>query len=119
MVTVRPAGFAVELSLQGMCELDGNSTELTSVSRKALYAAVNERLNNLHVTFFSHSLSDLSSHITDDNQLKEVFAIRWQTLPLIFKSHSISFIQPPLLWTKYSLRRFKRKIKKLAAQFPD
>lgn len=78
VVMVIPARFAVELCLQDMCGPDENSTELTSLSLKVLYTAVNKKPNNLHVTPISHSLSDLSRHITDDNQLKETLAFERQ-----------------------------------------
>ena len=74
VVTIRPSGRAVSLSLQEICDPDGSNAELTSLSCTALYAAVNKKLNDLHITPTSHSLSDSSRNIMDDDQLKNVLA---------------------------------------------
>ncbi|MCJ1349374.1 hypothetical protein MMC31_007614 [Peltigera leucophlebia] len=82
VVTVRPGGTAVSLRLKDICEPDGNSTELTSLRREALYEAVNKKLNEPHVTPDSHCLSDLSRHITDDDKLQKVLAFEGQYIRL-------------------------------------
>lgn len=82
VVTVRPGGNAVSLRLKDICEPDGNSTELTSLRREALYEAVNKKLNDPHVTPDSHCLSDLSRHITDDDKLQKVLAFEGQYIRL-------------------------------------
>ena len=74
VVTIIPSGKVLSLRLRDICEPDGNSIELTSLSLKALYAAVNKKLTDLHVTSISHSLSDPSRHITNDDQLQKVLA---------------------------------------------
>ena len=76
VVTIRPHETTVSLILRDICEPDGSRTKLTSL--KALYTAVNKKLTNLDVTPTSYSLSDLSRHITDDDQLQQVFAFERQ-----------------------------------------
>lgn len=74
VVAVRPTGQAVSLRLQDICELDGSSIGLHSINRTALYAAINKNLNGLRVSPSSHTLSDWSRLIKDDDELREVVA---------------------------------------------
>lgn len=78
MIMVKPTKNTVALSLQDICEPEENSTELTSLSRRAIYAAVNKKINGLDVTPASHSLSDSSKYIMDDDQLQKVLAFEKQ-----------------------------------------
>lgn len=68
LVTIRPTENTVKLSPQDICEPNG---KLIPFSRKALYAAVNKKLKDLHVTVDSHILSDTSRIITDNCQLQK------------------------------------------------
>lgn len=75
VMTIRPTIKTVSLTLRDICEPDGNSTESASLSRKALYPAVNKKVNDLDVTPISHSLSDWARDIVDDDQLQELFEL--------------------------------------------
>lgn len=75
VLTVMPSCETVSINLRDICEPDGGSAKLTTLTCKALYDAVNEDLNKEHVTPTSHSLSDSSRSITDDDQLQELLAL--------------------------------------------
>lgn len=74
IVTVRFTKYVVVLTMQDICELNGHSIELASLSCQALFAAVNKTLNDLHITPDSHRPSDASRFITNDDQLQKVLA---------------------------------------------
>ena len=82
VVTVRPTGKSVSLSLREICQLDRRSIGLHSINRTALCAAVNQNLNGLRVSPSSHSLSDSSRIFEDDDELREVVAFESQFVKL-------------------------------------
>lgn len=78
VVTLRPSGKTISLELRDIYEPDGSSAGLTTLSCTTLYAAANRKLNDLHVTPASHSLSDRSRYILSDDQLQKVLAFEGQ-----------------------------------------
>lgn len=78
VVTVRPCGRVVSLDLPDICEPNGSRTQLTSLSCKDLYKAINKRLDGLEATPTTYILSDQSRFLLNDDELQEVLAFESQ-----------------------------------------
>ena len=86
VLSIMPFAKTIFIHLRDICELDGGSGKLTTLICKALYETVNKKLDELHITPNSHSLSDLLRFIMDDDQLQKILEFD-QPYQKLFRFH--------------------------------